>query len=254
MAKERFNPIAELPNLPGAEIANDEEMANIIDSTYPPVGPSNKEAAKRQAEDNPKPTELDEVIADKKENEHLMAVRIFLLIGFILFVFLCIFLTLNYMPKIADNVSNFSKSVTSIFSSKKKAAAPANIPLVATSTLGTVAVTPTATTNTQPATTTLVVVSKPKAPARLLVGILSTYAVGNRTFVRFNVQNIGESASGPWSFSAILPSAETPNYHSQTQASITPKSGIVYTLGFNANQDLPVHITLYTKQGTVNNF
>lgn len=51
--------------------------------------------------------------------------------------------------------------------------------------------------------------------------------------IRFEVRNDGDAITGPWSFSAILPSVSNPIYTSGTQISLRPGDSIIFTLGFN---------------------
>jgi hypothetical protein len=236
MPKEKFNPIAELPLLPGVDIANDEVVTNIIDATYPPIDGPNKNTVNPQIEIRLKEEKLEETTTEKENGKRLVIVRTIILICLIVLVFIGIFLTLSFVPKMASNISNFSKS---LFVSQKTAGPSttststqtSTIPLVATSTTQTIATISTTT-------------PQQKTPAKLVATILSTNAIGNQVIVKFNIQNIGGTTSGKWSFVATLPSNATPKYYSVTQAPLTPQSGVIYTLGFNANQDLPVQIVV----------
>ena len=51
--------------------------------------------------------------------------------------------------------------------------------------------------------------------------------------IRFEVRNDGDSATGAWNFTAVLPSNSTPTYNSNTQVSLRPGESIVFTLGFS---------------------
>lgn len=51
--------------------------------------------------------------------------------------------------------------------------------------------------------------------------------------IRFEVRNDGTAPTGPWSFTAVLPSNSTPTYNSTTQISLRPGESIVFTLGFS---------------------
>jgi hypothetical protein len=247
MAKDKFNPIGQLPILPGAEATNQETAVNLVDSTYPPKAPHIEVHLKGTRRPEP-----EEVIIEKEESKNLTVIRAVILVGLIILVIFGIFLTLNLVPKLAGSVSGFSKAFTSIFVSNKTATpattststqAVATVQPVATSTVQTVATIPMAnqSTATQPTA------APAKTPAKLVSNILATNAVGNRVTVVFNIQNNGGTTSGPWSFSATLPSSQTPTYYSVTQAPLTPQSGVIYTLGFNANQDLPIQVAVYTK-------
>jgi hypothetical protein len=243
----KFNPIVQLPMLPGAEVASEEAVANLVDSTYPPKAPHISVHLKGARRPEP-----EEVIVEKEEGKNMTVIRAVILVGLIVLVIFGIFLTLNLVPKLASSVSGFSKAFTSIFVSNKPATpattgtstqAVATAQPAATSTAQTVATVPVAnqSTATQPATAPV------KTPAKIVPNILATNAIGNRVTVVFNIQNNGGTTSGPWSFSATLPSSQTPTYYSVAQAPLAPKSGVIYTLGFNASQDLPVQIAVYTK-------
>lgn len=238
MPKEKFNPIAEFPILPGAEIASDEKQSNIIDATYPPIEPLKNKSKLPNLEMYIKEKKPEKMVIENINKNKLFVIRAVIVTILVVLILVGIFLTLNFIPRIASNVSDYSKSLATIFVSTNKATTTASTTptkkVATTSKAKTVVTTPTK-------------IIQQKTPAKLVVNILSTEAIGNRVIVRFNVQNIGGTTSGKWSFSAKLPSTFTPNYYSVVQNSITPQSGIIYTLGFDADQDLPVLITLYTK-------
>jgi hypothetical protein len=50
--------------------------------------------------------------------------------------------------------------------------------------------------------------------------------------VKFEIRNDGDVATGPWYFTASLPSLSTPYYNSNIQNSLKPGDSIIYTLGF----------------------
>jgi hypothetical protein len=86
--------------------------------------------------------------------------------------------------------------------------------------------------------------------ADLQVYLLETgYLDGNNVFIRsqnipsgkmaalrFVVTNAGGRLSGPWSFSASLPSDTDPTYNSPVQTSLAPSSRVEFTLGYNPRQ------------------
>lgn len=89
---------------------------------------------------------------------------------------------------------------------------------------------------------------KPDLAVKLLdVGTIDRYTkqfsqtqyanAGDEIGIRFEITNIGNSASGMWSFKATLPSATTPSYQSDSQVSLNPGDKIQYVLGF----DTPVN-------------
>lgn len=51
--------------------------------------------------------------------------------------------------------------------------------------------------------------------------------------IRFEIRNDGDTNTGPWSFTATLPSISTPTYNSNTQISLKPGESIIFTLGFS---------------------
>jgi hypothetical protein len=51
--------------------------------------------------------------------------------------------------------------------------------------------------------------------------------------IKFEVRNDGDTVTGPWSFTASLPSLSTPVYNSNTQISLRPGDSIIFTLGFS---------------------
>lgn len=254
MPKEKFNPIAKLPTLPGEDAANDELRSNTTDSTYPPTEPLNNEIKKTQLEINSKPIKSDEAENEKNKKRHLAVIRITIIVLLAILIFLGILLTLRVVPKIISNVPNFGQTFRSLFVSDVSNISNISDSDTTQTSLPAATSTPplsnAVSTSTYPTAT-----YQPKTPARLLVGILSTNTFGNRTFVRFNVQNVGGTPSGTWSFSANLPSSETPTYYSNIQNSIAPQNGIIYTLGFIADRNTfytQPQITLYTNQGTYN--
>lgn len=85
---------------------------------------------------------------------------------------------------------------------------------------------------------------KPDLAVRLLqTGLLGTNGViiTNQTQfnytdtvgLKFEIRNDGDAVTGPWLFTAILPSISTPIYNSVTQISLRPGESIIFTLGFS---------------------
>lgn len=80
--------------------------------------------------------------------------------------------------------------------------------------------------------------------------------------IKFEIVNIGDSASGVWSFKATLPSMTTPNYQSDNQVSLNPGDRVQYVLGFDNPTNTganSVYITINplnysTDSNTSNNF
>lgn len=263
MNNEKFNPIAKLPTLPGAKIASDELETNVIDSTYPPVKNTEQKIEKPQIEIRIKPAVTEEKVDETTEEKRITLVRVTILISLIVLVFAGILLTLQLVPKIMGGVSHLSQPFSSLFVSKNQTTStstkPTNVPAYIPLVSNTTEVTPivvnvvasTTTTTRQPT-----IISQPKAPAKLLVTIISTVFNGYQTVVKFNVQNVGGTTSNPWSFSATLPSSITPTYYSVQQAPITAKGGVIFTLGFTADQyqNTPAQIILYTQNGNTTSY
>jgi hypothetical protein len=61
----------------------------------------------------------------------------------------------------------------------------------------------------------------------------STVPSGSRPAVRFTIKNIGTNITGPWRFSASIPTQTVYIYQSQQQQSLSPNDSIEYTLGFD---------------------
>lgn len=77
----------------------------------------------------------------------------------------------------------------------------------------------------------------------------STVPVGSRPAVRFTIKNIGTNTTGPWCFSASIPTQTAYIYHSLPQQSLNPGDSIQYTLGFdqaNKGSDQTISITANT--------
>lgn len=51
--------------------------------------------------------------------------------------------------------------------------------------------------------------------------------------IKFEVRNDGANITGPWYFTASLPSISTPTFNSNVQMSLRPGESIIYTLGFS---------------------
>ncbi len=61
----------------------------------------------------------------------------------------------------------------------------------------------------------------------------STVPVGSRPAVNFTIKNVGTNVSGPWRFSASIPTQTAYIYQSPTQQTLAPGDSIDYTLGFD---------------------
>ena len=60
----------------------------------------------------------------------------------------------------------------------------------------------------------------------------SQFSYSDMVGIKFEVRNDGDVATGPWSFTASLPSLSTPIYNSNAQISLKPGESIIFTLGF----------------------
>lgn len=85
---------------------------------------------------------------------------------------------------------------------------------------------------------------KPDLAVRVLqVGLLNSntntitnrtqFSYGDMVGIRFEVRNDGDTNTGAWSFTTVLPSLSTPTYNSNTQISLRPGESIIFTLGFS---------------------
>ena len=73
----------------------------------------------------------------------------------------------------------------------------------------------------------------------------TTVPSGSRPAVNFTIQNIGTNKSGPWRFSATIPTQTNFLFLSQPQQSLAPGDSIDYTLGFDqANKGTDKLITI----------
>jgi hypothetical protein len=63
--------------------------------------------------------------------------------------------------------------------------------------------------------------------------IATTSITGYRPAVNFTIKNIGTHATGPWTFTANIPTSVGYVYQSQPQQSLAPGDSIDYTLGFD---------------------
>ena len=95
----------------------------------------------------------------------------------------------------------------------------------------------------QPAPIQPVYYGKPDLAVRMLqTGLLSgnsvitnqnQFSYNSMVGIKFEIRNDGDVATGPWTFTAILPSVSTPNYNSNSQISLRPGESIIFTLGFS---------------------
>ncbi len=73
----------------------------------------------------------------------------------------------------------------------------------------------------------------------------STVPANTRPAVTFTIKNVGTGTTGPWRFSASIPTQTAYIYQSQPQQSLAPGDSIDYTLGFDqantgANQTVSI--------------
>ncbi len=61
----------------------------------------------------------------------------------------------------------------------------------------------------------------------------TTVPAGGRAAVSFTIKNIGTNATGPWRFSASIPTQTAYIFQSEPQQSLNPGDSIDYTLGFD---------------------
>lgn len=90
-------------------------------------------------------------------------------------------------------------------------------------------------TNTKPATTKTTHTVTNAGPSDLRVRILEV-TPGDSSTVRFDIANVGGSASGTYHFTAYLPTADGYTYYSPAQASLNPGDHVVSTLQFTDSQ------------------
>lgn len=241
MNPRKFNPIDPL-TLPGADVVKDLE-AHATASKYPPTEVADKIENKPQIEISLKPAAIDEeeeYTPEQKESHRVTLVRAVILIALIILVFVGILLTLQVVPKVLSKLPNFGQAFNYVFVSKNSTTTPATTTISATP-IKNAGATVTATTSAQ--TTP----SAKRAPDHILGVVMSTNYIGNQTIVKFNIQNVGETTSGTWSFSVRTAENPTPVYYSTAQNPLTPKSGSFYTLSFPTTQysDLPVIISIF---------
>lgn len=63
--------------------------------------------------------------------------------------------------------------------------------------------------------------------------VATTSIIGYRPAVNFTIKNSGTNATGPWTFTANIPTSVGYLYQSQPQQSLAPGDSIDYTLGFD---------------------
>lgn len=74
----------------------------------------------------------------------------------------------------------------------------------------------------------------------------STVPSNGTAAVNFTIKNVGTNVSGPWCFSATIPTSSSYLYQSQSQQSLNPGDSIEYTLGFtqaNKGTDQMISVT-----------
>ena len=69
--------------------------------------------------------------------------------------------------------------------------------------------------------------------ANNLITNQTQFSASNMVGIKFEIRNDGDADTGPWVFTASLPSNSTPVYNSATQISLKPGESIIFTLGFS---------------------
>jgi hypothetical protein len=204
---------------------------------------------------------------DPKQQTRQAALAGLAVAGFIALVIVGITLaiyTARYIPIAISKIGGSSALFTSSTSTPTLSVVPVNTSIpFASSTVETVAMTPSVTpiadtdmSNTQSASVANAVTPAPvhTKPAYyglpdlsvtvLAVGYLagdttdtfvatSIIPAGAHPAIKFAVKNVGTNVSGPWAFTANIPSASGPFFHSDTESSLNPGDHIDFTLGFN---------------------
>jgi hypothetical protein len=70
-------------------------------------------------------------------------------------------------------------------------------------------------------------------PNTNLITSKTNFVYSDMVGLRFEVRNDGDANTGPWSFTAVLPSLSTPIYNSNMQVSLRPGESIIFTIGFS---------------------
>jgi hypothetical protein len=74
--------------------------------------------------------------------------------------------------------------------------------------------------------------------AGAIIASRNQFSSNEQVGIKFEIRNDGSTITGPWYFTANLPSLSTPTYNSNTQVSLKPGESIFFTLGFsNLTQD-----------------
>ena len=82
----------------------------------------------------------------------------------------------------------------------------------------------------------------------------STVPAGSRPAVSFTIKNIGTGVSGPWCWSASIPTQTAYIYNSQPQQPLNPGDSIDYTLGFDqANKGAGQTISISANTASASN-
>jgi hypothetical protein len=71
-----------------------------------------------------------------------------------------------------------------------------------------------------------------------IISSQNQFSANNMVGIKFEVRNDGDANTGPWYFTASLPSLSTPIYNSNIQISLRPGESIVFTLGFSGLSNL----------------
>ena len=257
MTPKKFNPLTDLPSSSDQkptpdEVPEKDMELNIDPGTYEEIPPTmdtpatasvtitpeprpetmleNRlilEAEQKKAEEERKAREEKQ----KKDRERTLIENI--IVGIIVgLLFVIAIVALRFLP-------TFLGSISSLFANRNNTVATSTVATSTTETR-TAYVVPVQTTKPAATSTSYITYNSTTTPtntstgrADLSVKIVSVNTFAGRTSVRFNVQNIGGTTSGAWTFSVTLPSTADPIYYSIIQAPITPLSGVIYTLGFD---------------------
>jgi len=66
-----------------------------------------------------------------------------------------------------------------------------------------------------------------------VISVRNQFTYSDMVGIKFEIRNDGDANTGPWYFTATLPSLSTPVYTSNTQISLKPGESIIFTLGFS---------------------
>ncbi len=153
---------------------------------------------------------------------------------------------LNITGSFENNKNQKSETIGAVRITIKNASldtVKAPVTVVATGTVSTSGSRPNSYVPSQPAPIQPVYYGKPDLAVRILqVGILTgsnlinsqtQFNYSDMVGIRFEIRNDGDAVTGPWAFTAALPSTSNPTFSSATQISLRPGESILFTLGFS---------------------